>query len=669
MSDLSFVCAWLVRLVFVGLMLVAPAGLATAADDAVPANPLVPETLPASEPEAPNALADQHALTAADLEVFFDGLLPYQIEVNDIAGATVSVVKDGKVLFAKGYGFADVAARKPVTADGTLFRIGSISKLFTWTLVMQLVEQGKLDLDADVNTYLDFTVPQTFGKPVTMRNLMTHRGGFEEVIKELGAQGTGKPDLTDYVKSRLPAQIFPPGSTPAYSNYSTALAGYIVERIAGAPFDQLAEERILSPLGMARTTFRQPLSPALDPLMSKGYMLASGEPVAFEMVNAYPAGSISASATDMARFMLAHLQDGTLDGAQILKPETAKLMHDSRTLTHPALNAMALGFYEETRNGHRIIGHGGDTNAFHSDLHLIPDLQLGFFVSYNSAGRGDTSPRSALWRKFLDRYVPYTQPAEAMPASAVDDATSLVGTYLPSRRGETSITKVAGVLGQATVTANVDGTIAVDSFIGIDGQPRRWTEIAPLVYRDPITRDLIAFEKGEGDKATLFVNAPVVSYERVGFFQSSGFLLPLFAGTLAIMIATLVLWPVAAIARWHYGTRLGWPASDALLRLAAFAVFALNIAFVIGFGMIVVPKLDAVWSLDRSLDASLHTVQYIGIAGAAGSLLVAFNALRAWTRSERGFFGKLRDTILAVAALGFAWFVWSMNLLDLGLQY
>ena len=153
-------------------------------------------------------------LTPADVTAFLDGLVPYQIEANDIAGATIAIVKDGKVFFAKGYGVADTKTKAPVTTE-TMFRIGSVTKLFTWTAVMQLVEQGKLDLDSDINLYLDFKIPQRFAKPVTLRNLMTHRGGFQEAIKGLGAQNSGVVDLQAYVRENRPDQIFQPGTTPA----------------------------------------------------------------------------------------------------------------------------------------------------------------------------------------------------------------------------------------------------------------------------------------------------------------------------------------------------------------------------------------------------------------------------------------------------------------------
>src|SRR6266496_2464755 len=259
-----------------------------------------------------------HELTAPDVAAFLDGILPAQLQREDIAGATIAIVRDGKILFAKGYGYADVEKKRPVSPEETLFRPGSVSKLFTWTAVMQLFEQGRLDLDRDVNDYLDFKIPEAFGKPITLKNLLTHTPGFEEQIKDLFSIDSAPPQLGQYLKTHIPRRIFPPGTIPAYSNYGASLAGYIVERVSGRPFNEYINENIFKPLGMTHSTFVQPLPATLAPYMSDGYQIASDGPKPFEMVVAFPAGSLSSTATDMAQFMMAHLQDGQLGSARIL---------------------------------------------------------------------------------------------------------------------------------------------------------------------------------------------------------------------------------------------------------------------------------------------------------------------------------------------------------------
>ena len=330
--------------------------------------PLGPTTavLPTSPP--PPAPTTPHTLDAADANAWLDGFVPYALKSGDIAGAVVVVVKDGQVLTERGYGYSDVAAQKPVDPKTTMFRPGSVSKLYTWTAVMQLEEQSKLNLDADINTYLDFKIPPREGKAITLRNLMTHTGGFEETLKHLITSDPKKLyKLGDILKLWVPTRLYAPGEVPAYSNYGAAVAGYIVERVSGEPFASYIDHHIFQPLGMEHATFEQPLPARFQGDIAKGYPQGSQPPKPYEMINAAPAGSSAISGDDMAKFMIAHLQDGRYGSVQILKPETAKLMHTVQDQPTPPFLGMALGFYRDDKNGHEVIAHGGDTVLFHSD--------------------------------------------------------------------------------------------------------------------------------------------------------------------------------------------------------------------------------------------------------------------------------------------------------------
>ena len=517
--------------------------------------PPTPQVAAASESKVTEP---SHLLTVDDVHAFLDGFVPMQLEREDIAGAVVLVVKDGAIFFAKGYGYSDVDKRTPVTVDATLFRPGSISKLFTWTAVMQLVEQGKLDLDRDVNEYLDFKIPEKFGKPITLRHLMTHTAGFEEQIKDLiNEEGAPMATLRQHLVSHMPQRIFPPGTTPAYSNYGASLAGYIVERVSGQPFNDYVTENIFKPLGMSRSTFAQPLPAELKPFMSGGYRLGSDKPKGFEIIAEAPAGALATTASDISRFMVAHLQSGKFENTQILQPETATQMHARQFGLSPALNGMCLGFYEETRNGHRIIGHGGDTIYFHSDLHLMPETGLGFFVSYNSAGKGEIDPRTALWEHFLDRYFPYTPPEANKLATADSDARTVAGHYLASRRSESNFLKVVGAMDDnVQVTPDENGTIKIEPFKGFNGQLKKWQEIAPLVYRSVNGQDLVAFRLDDHGKMQLVLNFPAVVMQRVPWYANSDFYQLWILAVLIVLGLTVLCWPLAAILRKHYRQRL-----------------------------------------------------------------------------------------------------------------
>ncbi len=627
-----------------------------------PPSPQMPSASESSMAEPP------HAMTADDVHAFLDGFVPMQLERENIAGAVVLVVKDGAILFAKGYGYSDVEKKSPVTVDATLFRPGSISKLFTWTSVMQLVEQGKLDLDKDVSTYIDFTIPPKFGKPITLRNLMTHTPGFEEQIKDLiTEEATPTATLKQHLTQHIPERIFPPGTTPAYSNYGAALAGYIVERISGQPFNDYVAENIFKPLGMAHSTFVQPLPAELKPLMSNGYNEGSGKAKPFEMIEEAPAGALAATAADLSRFMIAHLQNGKFENTQILRPETVNQMHSRQFGLSPALNGMCLGFYEESRNGHRIIGHGGDTVYFHSDMHLMVDNGIGFFVSYNSAGKEDISPRSALWEHFLDRYFPYTPPKVEKLSTADADAKSVAGHYLTSRRAESNFLKVSAVDDNIAVTPDENGTIKVEPFKDFNGQLKKWQEIAPLVYRSVNGQDLIAFRRLDHDQMQLVPNFPAVAYERVKLLANSDFNQTLILGVIIILGLTIIFWPLGAIIRGHYHHRLELDAQSMRLRPWVRLVCALDIAFLLIFFKVLTS--DSLATLSSRNDLKFHLIQTLGALGALGSVVVVLACFHSWRDHREWFWAKVWNFLLVAACLGFVWFSYQWNLLNFSMNY
>jgi CubicO group peptidase (beta-lactamase class C family) len=525
----------------VALLILSPAARSESASDTIPSAPA-------------------HSLVREDLEAWLDGYIPYAMQRADVAGAVVVVTKGGEVLLQKGYGYADSATRRPVDPQSTLFRPGSVSKLFTWTAVMQLVEEHRIDLDRDINTYLDFKIPPAHGQPVTMRNLMTHTGGFQDSLKDMVTAKASAPALGDFLKKQVPDRVFPPGLIPSYSNYGAALAGYIVERVSGQEFNDYVEQHIFLPLDMRHTTFRQPLPAALAPLMSRGYLAASDGPEPYEMFGPAPAGGSAATGADMAKFMIAHLQNGEYEGHRILQPATVQLMHETAfTTVSPVLNRMALGFFQSNRNGHRMIGHDGDTRLFHSALSLFLDDNVGLFISLNSAGRAaDTFDiRKVLFDEFTDRYFPGpTLSGEMPPAIATAHAALMAGQYDGSRREETSFASFATLLSQTTLTADERGRL-VTPFRKINGEQKRFEEIAPFVWREVGGKDLLAAKImngkvvtwGEGDD-------PAGVYTPTPAWRRATWLLPLLLFSVAALIVTALAWPIRALIRRHYGAVL-----------------------------------------------------------------------------------------------------------------
>jgi CubicO group peptidase (beta-lactamase class C family) len=609
-------------------------------------------------------------LAKEDLETFLDGFVPMQLERDDIAGAVICVVKDGKVVLEKGYGFADVQNKKPVIPDATLFRPGSISKTFMWTAVMQLMEQGKIKLDRDVNDYLDFRIRPWFGVPVTMKDLMTHTPGFEESYKDLFLENASQMlPLGSYLSTHLPREIFPPGTTPAYSNYGAALAGYIVQRVSGMPFDDYIEKNIFQPLGMNHTTFRQPLPDNLAPMMSNGYDRGSGKPKGFEYVQAWPAGSVSTTADDMSHWMIAHLQNGEYEGVHVLKPETATLMHSRAWTNMPELNGGGYGFYEMSRNGRRIIGHGGDTQWFHSLMGLMLDDHVGFFVSYNSTGKGDISAPDALWEHFLDRYFPYTRPVAKRIANSDADIQTVVGTYWSSRRSQTNIAAVAAALNQPKVTANSDGTISVEGFKDFAGNLKHFEEIAPMVFRDLDGQDMVGFRKGINGRERLVLDFPFQVGQRVPAWKNGKMNLAAIEAAAGIFALTLIFWPVGILLRRHYGQRIELPTRYRGMRAWMRGVCVVDLAFLLLFTAWISSAESSLNAFSSQFDTRLHLLQVLGVIGVVGVVLSVCYFIQSWATSSLWIWTRIWNTLLMLACVAYVFFVVNWHMLNFHLNY
>ncbi len=394
-----------------------------------------------------------------DVELFVDGVIESQMTELHIPAAQVAIVRNGQVLLSKGYGKADLSKGTIVDPDRTLFRIGSLSKLFTETAVMQLVEQGKLDLDRDVNHYLKgIQVPKAFGRPVTMRQLITHTAGFEEGFFGYGRAHDAAAAVFSirFLKDHMPARVHPPGEMWAYSNYGIALAGLVVQQISGEPYELYIQRHILNPLGMANTTFHAPLSPAFKVRMQTGYLYEEGKYVAqpFELSALTPAGVGSAPASDMARFMIAHLQQGRFGQTQILRPETATLMHDGGFQADPAFERSGLGFFAQRINGRRVLLHTGDTGEFHTYLYLVPQDGVGIYVNY--VGDGGAAARDTFMRVFFDRYLQDSAAAEAPLANARRLSERVAGVYALNRRNHSAVEKLLTTWGAAATLASTE---------------------------------------------------------------------------------------------------------------------------------------------------------------------------------------------------------------------
>ncbi len=654
-----------------GTLAAATIGLAVAAQQPKPA---APPTVPSAAGQvAPPPVKGAHPLRGEDVTAWLDGYMPYALHSGDIAGAVVTVVRDGQVIAARGYGYADIAKRRPVDPARTLFRPGSVSKLITWTAVMQQVEAGRIDLDADVNRYLDFRIPAYRGKPITMRQIMTHTAGFEEANKKLITYDPADLEpIGAYLKRHVPARVYAPGTTPAYSNWATTLAAYIVERVSGMAFDDYVEQRIFRPLDMRTASFRQPLPAPLRSLASEGYPLASAAAKPFEIVVPAPAGALSASGLDMAKFMIAHLENGR----GILRPETAALMHaspvgkvDPRALI-PPLNRMELGFFDTDINGRKVIAHLGDTNQMHTSLHLFLAERTGLYVSFNSAGRDGAAHviRGQLFQDFADRYFPTTtHDGRVDAATAAQHAQAMAGQWQVSRGSFTNFVDILNLFGQAEVTVDGAGRLVIPSVKGASGVPITWVEIAPYVWRDVAGHDRLAAQLVDGKPVrwSFDLVSPFMVWDRVPAYRSAAWLVPAIYASIAVLLLTVLAWPAGWWIRRRYQAASmvgGW----SLRAARATRIMALADLLMLGGWFWLISVLfgdvapgDAVLLLAEVTSA----VVFVGAVGISGwNAWLALRDRRPWTR-------KLWAVLVLLATLVLLWMAWAFHLLAITVHY
>jgi len=488
---------------------------------------------------------------STDLEAFLDGIIEGNMDARHIAGTTVSVIKNNQLYFSKGYGLSNVTERETVNPETSLFRIGSVSKLFVWTAVMQLVEQGKLDLNTDINQYLNhFKIPDTYEEPITLKHLMTHSAGFEEYVLNLFSKDTlPPPSLESVLIDEIPTRVRPPGTFSSYSNHGTGMAAYIVEQVSGLKWDDYVEQKIFAPLGMHQSTFRQPLPTAFKANHSEGYIYEDGEYEAqdFKTVPLAPIGVASTTANDITPFMIAHLQNGQYGDARILDSATTVQMHTPIFQHAPGINGMCYGFFDHSQNGHKIIGHGGATEFFFSMLLLYPEHGAGIFISTNTDG--GTALIKNVTTTFTNRYFPATDTPETISLSK-EYLAQFEDDYLSNRRPHKRILKIAALLfGTTNVSMTEQGGLKTS------GNPATtWMPIDSLTFVDVASDRKLGFRKDEQGvvQHMFYSTSPHTALDRVPTLLSSSFHSQLFLFTLGALLLAFLMWIINHFYKWYY---------------------------------------------------------------------------------------------------------------------
>jgi CubicO group peptidase (beta-lactamase class C family) len=495
------------------------------------------------------------------LASFVDGIMAEAMAANDVPGATVAIVKDGRVVMTKGYGLARLEPLpRPVDAD-TLFQVASISKTPAYIATLQLVEAGKLKLDADVNTYLpdDLRIPADgFKEPIRIRDLMSHTAGFEDLA--LGHLFTGDAakltTIAGYLKAHRPKRVRPPGTLASYSNYGLALLGFVIERVSGEPFVDYIEARVLRPLGMARATYRDPIDPGLAKarglpapmaaaLIANSTQQLKGEPGNWKVAQLEltgmiaPAGGMKASAVDMAAYLAALLDPQRMETAGVLKAATFQAMIAGPAA--PGLARVHHGFIPyELPGGYAGFGHGGAMAYGASDLVAVPALKLGIFVSTNS--RGGFAFAYNLAARIVGGQYPPAAPAPVMRSAEITAAAkSLEGNWIGTRRAfHTTERAIMTPNAMTSIKAAANGDLLI-------GRP-----FAPVMRFEPLGegrwRPLkpgwsIIAAPGPDGKTVIYSASGTQARERAGPFETP--LLFLGAPLLAFFTALMAIysWP------------------------------------------------------------------------------------------------------------------------------
>src|SRR5579875_2167849 len=608
--------------------------------------------------------ADSAFQNSKDVGTFFDAFFANEMPRWHIPGAAFVLVKDGKVIFSKGYGYANLEKQTPVNPDRTVFRVASVSKVFTATAVMQLAESGKLDLNKDVNLYLSrFKVKDPYPQPVTSAELLTHSAGLDDSVFGIAARDpSGVVPLGTFLARHMPGVVMPPGKIYSYSSYGIALEGYLVQRLSGEPFNAYIEKNILQPLDMKSSDFK--LTPQLASHLATGYEFHHGRYIAepVDYFNFPPAVGLYSTALDMAHFLIAQMEDGRYGNARILTKAAVKEMHRRQFAEDTRLAGRTFGFYERYVNGYRALGHGGNIRGFASLLWLLPKEHAGFFLVFN---RDESRFEDDLIHSFFDHFYPSqdadkpSAPLQLSPAKL----SKYTGIYRSNPYSRSTFEKLITLYWQFRITANPDGSLEFH-YPHKFKPPSRWVALAPDYFECSDGQGHAVFKTdGNGRVTYLFTDRD--SYEKVPWYGTAAFQVTLVEALMVILLSGCVWWPVYwLVRRWQ---KKSSPENGALrwARWAAAVLGAMNVFFIIEM-LHLLNRMDD-WDFVYGVPPDIKALLWIPTVTTVLAAVVVCFAIWAWRRRFWSLAGRIHYSVIAAAALVFVWFFAYWNLL--GFRY
>ena len=593
----------------------------------------------------PNSL---EPLTTDDVTSFVDAFVAENMAAAHVPGLVITVVYEGEVVLSKGYGLADIETGRPMTAQTNL-RAGSVSKPVTSAAVLQMVAQGQMALDAPVSDYLpNLLLADEFGEAGTVAQFLTLQGGYADAVVQTHAPTLAEwQPLADYLQDNLPARVLPPGQVYSYNSWEHGLLGQAMAEVRERPFDQVMSEVLFQPLGMARSTFTQPLPEPIAQNLATGYAFADGayEIVPLDYVNLSPGVALVTTGEDMGRFMLALLNDGLMDGEQVLAATTVAGLLNRQEEVDARSRGRTYGLSEVTLGERKVLYHDGNGIGQANRLILAPEHDLGIFLSTNHRPLGhDASGTPALafikelGTAVLERYIPVT-PVEGEPLPSLEDAEKRYGRYTGHYRlagtPQQDFFKLGAMMDNVNVSDNGDGRLTIGS--------RQYREVEPLVFQSETNPNFfVIFVEDDAGEVAWLTFGGTGSYAKVHWYETPTFQIGLVAVIFIISFLVVVAVPFSRHRYW-----LVWTMS------------LLNILFLAGVTWMML-QADLILFF-KTIPLTTRLLFLLPWLSGVLTLTLPFVLASLW-RNRATARMRLLYGLNSIVAIGFIWFVYYWHL-------
>lgn len=606
------------------------------------------------------------ASNSEDLQQFMDKFFNENMDKYSIPGAAIVVVKDGKEVFKKGYGYSDIKQKTLVEPDKTVFPAASVSKLFTATAIMQLQEEGKIDLNENIDKYIQpYKIINNYKEPVTCRNLLTHSSGVDEA-SELNGNTRDEKSIKSqeyYFDNHIPRVVREPNTVSRYSNQGYNLLGYVVEKVSGISYEEYIKKNILKPLKMDSSLVRLKNN---NTTKSYGYGGIDGTYNESSLAYQYTSGSagINATVKDMENFMIAHLNNGEFQGNRLLNKKTSMMMKDKQFSNDNSLPGMGYGFIRSNRNGQEILKHEGALpSGSTTTLFLMPKEGLGIYVATNSL--------NPLPFNFEDEFLNYFYPNKSnsfneIKPNPAKNFSEYEGTYRSyDGIAKSNIMKIGFLFDPSMdmkIKDNKDGTLTLNEYTSAKEEvTTTLVQKKDGVFVRKDGRGDFAFKTDSNGKITYsFNDVSHNSFEKINFFEGRTFNIAIFIIAMLIFIINIIRTATLFIKRKLKKTACKSCKSIKLIKRINLVINVLNIVGIVGA---VIMAMTMISINDFTFAYLLYTFLGFLIVSTILSICGLINLIYIWIKNRIKRSEKIYFTILTIINFIFIWFIYYFNLL------